>query len=190
MRPHRRKPTRLPCPGIFQARTLEWVAISFSNAWKWIVKVKSLSCVRLLGAPWTAAHQAPPSTGFPRQEYWSGVPLPSLHSHSYLNSIHFNYFTVPVPPLSSISHTHTKSVYQLAISHQMLRWLTHTINYRLLFDHSQMPKCCKSSDFDHFQHQFDLSHTKFSNHCWNFSLSLPNTGLTSVIRGTLHVLVQ
>ena len=64
-------------PGILQARTLEWVAISFSNAWKWKVKVKSLSCVRLFEIPWTAAHQAPPSMGFSRQEYWSGVPLPS-----------------------------------------------------------------------------------------------------------------
>ena len=65
-------------PGILQARTLEWVAISFSNAWKWNVKVKSLSCVQLLATPWTAAHQAPPSMGFSRQEYWSGVPLSSL----------------------------------------------------------------------------------------------------------------
>ena len=64
-------------PGILQARTLEWVAISFSNAWKWKVKVKSFSHVWLLGTPWTAAYQAPPSVGFARQEYWSGVPLPS-----------------------------------------------------------------------------------------------------------------
>ena len=64
-------------PGILQARTLEWVAIAFSNAGKWKVKVKSLSRVRLLATPWTAAHQAPPSMGFSRQEYWSGVPLPS-----------------------------------------------------------------------------------------------------------------
>ena len=61
-------------PGILQARTLEWVAISFSNAWEWKVKVKSLSHVRLLATPWTAAYQAPPSMGFSRQEYWSGVP--------------------------------------------------------------------------------------------------------------------
>ena len=67
-----------PVPGILQARTLEWVAISFSNAWKWKVKVKSLSRVWLLATPWTAAYQAPPSMGFSRQEYWSGVPLPSL----------------------------------------------------------------------------------------------------------------
>ena len=67
-------------PGILQARTLEWVAISFSNAWKWKVKVKSFSRVWLLATPWTAAHQAPPSMGFSRQEYWSGVPLPSPFS--------------------------------------------------------------------------------------------------------------
>ena len=66
-----------PVPGILQARTLEWVAISFSNAWKWKVKVKSLSHVRLLVTPWTAAYQAPPSMGFSRQEFWSGLPLPS-----------------------------------------------------------------------------------------------------------------
>ena len=64
-------------PGILQSRTLEWVAISFSNAGKWKVKVKSLSRVRLLATPWTAAYQAPPSMGFSRQEYWSGVPSPS-----------------------------------------------------------------------------------------------------------------
>ena len=63
--------------GIFQARVLEWVAISFSNAWKWKVKVKSLSCVRLLATTWTAAHQGPPSMGFSRHEYWRGVSLPS-----------------------------------------------------------------------------------------------------------------
>ena len=61
--------------GILQARVLEWVAISFSSAWKWKVKVKSLSHVWLLATPWTAAHQAPPSMGFSRQECWSGVPL-------------------------------------------------------------------------------------------------------------------
>ena len=64
-------------PGILQARTLEWVAISFSNAWKWKGKVKSPSHVRLLATPWTAAYQAPPSMGVARQEYWSVVPSPS-----------------------------------------------------------------------------------------------------------------
>ena len=62
-------PPGSPVPGILQARTLEWVAISFSNAWKWKVKVKSLSRVRLLVTPWTAAYQAPLSMGFSRQEY-------------------------------------------------------------------------------------------------------------------------
>ena len=70
-------PPGSPIPGILQARILEWVAISFSNAWKGKVKVKSLSCVQLFETPWSAAYQAPPSTGFSRQEYWSGVPLPS-----------------------------------------------------------------------------------------------------------------
>ena len=70
-------PPHSPAPGILQARTLEWVAISFSNAWKGKVKVKLLSRVRLLATTWTAAHQAPPSMGFSRQEYWSWVPLPS-----------------------------------------------------------------------------------------------------------------
>ena len=76
-------PPGSPVPGILQARTLEWVAISFSNAWKWKVKVKSLSHVPLLATSWTAAHQAPLSMGFSRQEYWSEVPLPS----HVLNSI-------------------------------------------------------------------------------------------------------
>ena len=73
-------PPGSPVPGILQARTLEWVAISFSNAWKWKVKVKSLSRVRLPATPWTAAYQLPPSIGFSRQEYWSRVPLPSPKS--------------------------------------------------------------------------------------------------------------
>ena len=62
-------PPDSPVPGILHARTLEWVAISFSNAWKWKVKVKSLIRVQLLATPWTAAYQAPPSVGFSRQEY-------------------------------------------------------------------------------------------------------------------------
>ena len=68
-------PPGSPIPGILQARTLEWVSISFSDAGKWKVKVKSLSLVWLLATPWTAAYQVPPSMGFSRQEYWSGLPL-------------------------------------------------------------------------------------------------------------------
>ena len=71
-----RSPPGSPIPGILQARTLEWVAISFSNAWKWKVKMKLLSRVRLFATPWTAAYQAPLSPGFSRQEDWSGMPLP------------------------------------------------------------------------------------------------------------------
>ena len=74
-------PPGFPVPGPLQSRTLEWIAISFSSAWNWKLNVKSLSCVWLLRTPWTAASQAPPSMGFSRQEYWSGVPLPSPKVH-------------------------------------------------------------------------------------------------------------
>ena len=70
-------PPDSPIPGILQARTLEWVATFFSNAWKWKVKVKSLSHFWLLATPWTAAYQAPPTMGFSRQEYWCGLLFPS-----------------------------------------------------------------------------------------------------------------
>ena len=81
-------------PGILQARTLEWVAISFSNAWKWKVKVKSPSRVRLSATPWTAAFQAPLSVGFSRQEYWSGVPLPSPYQCLFKLTCMFTGFLV------------------------------------------------------------------------------------------------
>ena len=91
-------PPGSPVPGILQARTLEWVAISFSNAWKWKVKVKLLSCVWPSATPRTAAFQAPPSMGFSRQEYWSGVPLPSpLHQSTILQ--------IPQPTLR-LKHHH------------------------------------------------------------------------------------
>ena len=82
-------------PGTLQARTLEWVAISFSNAWKWKVKVKSLSRVWLLATPWTAAHQAPLSMGFSRQEYWSGVPLQLLRGTLVMTDSVFEGQTLP-----------------------------------------------------------------------------------------------
>ena len=89
-------PPGSPVPGILQARTLEWVAISSSNSWKWKVKVKLLSGVRLLAAPWAAAYQTPPSMGFSRQEYWSGVPLPSLYIYTmgYYLSINMWNFAI------------------------------------------------------------------------------------------------
>ena len=71
-------PPGSPIPRIFQARVLEWGAISFSNAWKWKVKVKSLSRVRLLATPWTAAYQAPPSMGFSKQKYTARVQMLTL----------------------------------------------------------------------------------------------------------------
>ena len=80
-------------PGILQTRTLEWVAISFSIVWKWKLKVKLFSRIRLVATPWTAAYQAPPSIGFSRQEYWSGVPLPSPEEISSLSHcVVFLYF--------------------------------------------------------------------------------------------------
>ena len=82
-------PPHSPIPGILQARTLEWGAISFSNAWKWKVKVKMLSRVQLLATPWSSAYQAPLSMGFSRQEYWSGLPLlsPSVNMALVYNVI-------------------------------------------------------------------------------------------------------
>ena len=94
-------PPGSPVPGILQARTLEWVAISFSNAWKWKVKVKSLSHVWILATPWTAAYQAPPPMRFSRQEYWSGLPLPyPLHSHTaFLKKRIFNILNIKIRSL-------------------------------------------------------------------------------------------
>ena len=85
-------PPGSPVPGILQARTLEWVAISFSNAWKCKGKVKSLSRVRLLATPWTVAYQAPPSMGVSRQEYWSGVPSPSPNQRAGTDKIKKNKY--------------------------------------------------------------------------------------------------
>ena len=84
-------PPGSPVPGILQERTLEWVAISFSSAWKWKVKVKPLSRVWFPATPWIAVYQAPPSMGFSRQEYWSGVLLPSLNSCFIPPQIHFPF---------------------------------------------------------------------------------------------------
>ena len=100
-------PPGSPVPGILQARTLEWVAISFSKAWKWKVKGKSLSHVQLLATPRTAAYQALPSMGFSRQEYWSGVPLPSfLHnSHTLKLSCQFTNEMYTIQLSASIKTT-------------------------------------------------------------------------------------
>ena len=97
-------------PGTFQARTLEWVAISFSNAWKWKVKVKSLSRVWLFVTSLTAAYQAPSSMGFSRQEYWSGLPLPSPRIHYwvlFLLWLHLFILSRVISPLFSSSELGT-----------------------------------------------------------------------------------
>ena len=93
MRPTDGSPPGSPVPEILKARTLEWVAISFSNAWKWKVKVKSLSRVWPSVTLWTAAYQALLPIGFSRQEYWSGVPLPSLTYFSRVEQLDVNYTT-------------------------------------------------------------------------------------------------
>ena len=96
-------PPGSPIPGILQARTLEWVTISFSNAWKWKMKVKSLSHVRLLATPWTAAYQAPLSMGFSRQEYWSGVPLPYPFLVYMVLTLKTNHNSSFLPPSSKVA---------------------------------------------------------------------------------------
>ena len=103
-------PQSSPIPGILQARTLEWVAISFSNAGKWKVRVNSLSRVRPLATPWTAAYQAPPSMRFSKQEYWSGVPLPSLipPSVDHILSELFNITCLSGVDLHSTAHSFTE----------------------------------------------------------------------------------
>ena len=102
-------PPGSPIPGNLQARTLEWVVISFSNAGKWKVKVNSLSLVRLLATPWTAAFQAPPSMGFSRQEYLSGVPLPSPPKDHHI-------FWIKIPLL--ISQIEKDKYYMISLSHR------------------------------------------------------------------------
>ena len=113
-------PPGSPVPGILQARTLEWVAISFSNAWKWKVKGKSLSHVRLLATPWTTAHQVPPSMGFSRQEYWSGVPSPSPGT-----TIALTIWTFVSKVMSSLFNTLSRFVIALhsKSKHRLISWL-------------------------------------------------------------------
>ena len=121
-------PPGSPVPGILQARTLEWVAISFSSAWKWKVKVKLLSRVRLLATPWTAAYPAPSSIGFSRQEYWSGVPLPSplkwIRAQKKLRVSSrwwpggpLAFSLPPRPPFVTLSHT-----WHLPTGHYLQLW--------------------------------------------------------------------
>ena len=128
-------PPGSPVPGILQARTLEWVAISFSSAWKWKVNVKSLSRVRLLATPWTAAYQAPLPMGFSRQEYWSGVPLPSLGKPYRCTLIELRKFTL-FPIFKKLNLKTIKKIFKLFMAfkvYQMLflHWLLWSCHYFL-----------------------------------------------------------
>ena len=117
-------PPGSPVPGILQARTLEWVAISFSNAWKWKVKGKSLSHVRLFATPWTAAYQAPPSMGFSRQGYWSGLPLPSPNvswGQQKKKTTQRNLEDKTMQDLSLVLTTHFHRFGYININHKMPR---------------------------------------------------------------------
>ena len=105
-------PPGSPIPGILQARTLEWVAISFSNAWKWKVKVKSLSRVPLVATPWTAAYQTPPPMGFfqTRVLEWGAIAFSRLQStesqRSELDWAHCALLPSPVWGYSAHAHTY------------------------------------------------------------------------------------
>ena len=134
-------PQGSPVPGILQARTREWVAISCSNAWKWKVNVKLLSRVRLLATPWTAAYQAPPSIGFSKQEYWSGVPLncstPGFYVLHYLpefaqTHVHWvsdatqpSHPLLPPSPLAFNLSQHQGLFQWVCSSHQVAKVLEH-----------------------------------------------------------------
>ena len=121
-------PPSSPIPGILQATTLERVAIAFSIAWKWKVKVKSLSRVWPSATPWTAAYQAPPSMGFSRQEYWSGVPLPSPKANVKNQSLvrksvvlkFFLYSGFPLPDLSPTGSWHNWHKVSLQVERKKL----------------------------------------------------------------------
>ena len=115
-------PPGSPVPGILQARTLEWVAISFSNAWKWKVKGKSLSHVRPSATSWTATYQAPPPMGFSRQEYWSGGAIAFRGFINYIKDLGhyptYNRFSInstcyyktapPKCPIDTLNSGHSK----------------------------------------------------------------------------------
>ena len=150
VRPHDDRPPGSPVPGILQARTLEWVATSFSNAWKWKGKVKLLSRVWLLATPWTAASQAPPSTGFSQQEYWSGLSLPSPHAPqwglklSLLWIISLHPWTSPQSPVKFLSKMLFIHLFFLSVLHFCLPCLTRSIDLPLRSPHNPLVQFCES----------------------------------------------
>ena len=139
-------------PGILQARTLEWVAISFSNAWKWKVKVKSLSRAWLLATPWTGAYQAPPSMGFSRQEYWSGVPLPSpkfpLASYFTHGSVYTSILISLIPStLPSPSVSTCLCPWSLIALHDYHRLAFHSVRIATKLGSRQLDACWSTSHY-------------------------------------------
>ena len=138
-------------PGILQETTLERVAISFSNAWKWKVKVKSLSHVRLLATPWTAAHQAPPSMGFSRPEYWSGVPVPSYMTTAKTTALTRRTFVGKVMSLSFNMLSRLVITFLSRSKCLLISWLK--------FHHLQWflePRKIKSATVSTFSHLFPM----------------------------------
>ena len=117
-------------PGILLARTVEWVAIAFSNAWRWKVKVNSLSCVLLFATPWAAASQAPPSMGSSRQEYWSGVPLPSLKT-SYTCKYFHRLIGISIKCTIYIKYIY-KTSYNYRYFHRLL-WYKYKMYYMIKY---------------------------------------------------------
>jgi len=132
-------------PGILQARTLKWIAISFSNAGKWKVKVKSLCHARLLATPRTAAYQAPPSMGFSRQEYWSGVPLPSLETWLGTINVEENQSTCLWDYLQLFPRTRVSA--RLSGGGWVGEgWMLPLFKPLCVFEHAEMPRVTKSEN--------------------------------------------
>ena len=128
-------PPSSPILGVLQARILEWVAISLSSAWKWKVKVKSLSRVWLLVTPWTAAYQALPSMGFSRQEYWSGVPLPSSMCVLVASIVSSSFNSIDYNPQGSSIHgiLQARILEWVAIPFSRVSSLTQGLNPGILY---------------------------------------------------------
>ena len=134
VRPHRRQPTRLPRPWDSPGKTLEWVAMSFSSAWKWKVKVKSFSRVWLLATSWTAAYQAPSSMGFSRQESGVGAIAFSTSCCSYPQLSESPACKSPldkhrVAPYTSLPSAAPSKYISTLTSHSLTFYVIDVINY-------------------------------------------------------------
>ena len=177
-----RSPPGSPVPGILQARTLEWVAISFSSEWKW--KVKSLSRVQLFTTPWTIAYQAALSMGFPRQEYWSGLPLPSPQM-SLENTVDYICLSVHIYESalwnSTVKETCCGTTFSLASPRLIGRELSIPVNIPWLFwflstfslQGCVPPKCVETGELSYsyttFHILFPRNFSLFA--LWSYKLS-------------------